>query len=100
MRGKGKLRGRADKRKGEFTNPALVEKKRPVRLIPGPGRYFVFSAGKEIAHFDEFSGPYGAKAYLDDHGETLPSGTEVVRRKDGRILAFIAKSSRALSEPV
>ena len=75
-------------------DPRKAEKTRRIKLRPGPGRYFVLTPNnKELAHFEELSGPGGAKEYLDFYGEILPSGTEIVRRKDGKIMAFLSKTT-------
>lgn len=81
-----------------FVDTRLQEKKRKPKLRPGKGRYFILTpSGEELAHFEEFSGPGGAKQYLDALAETLPNGTEVVRRSDGTILAHVNKTSPTLA---
>ena len=71
-----------------------MEKRRAVKLRPGPGNYFVLTpAGVEVACFEEFSGYGGAKEYLDVRGEDLPTGTEVVRRCDGVIMSYTSKTA-------
>ena len=76
-----------------FVDTRLLEKKRKPKKIPGKGRFFILTpTGTELAHFEEFSGPGGAKQYLDALTEDLPNGTELVRREDGTVLAYVNKT--------
>ena len=72
-------------------------KSRPIKLRSGPGRYFVLTPkNKEIYWSHELSGPGGAKEFLDVHSDTLPNGTEVVRRRDGVVMSYLSKKSAVL----
>ena len=79
-------------KKGPFVK-RKAERSRPVKIVPGPGRYFVLMPnGTELAWFEEFSGYGGAKEYLDVRAADLPTGTEVVRRCDGVVMSYLSKS--------